>query len=671
MVVFLTCLFSDNTWYLLNIMVQTTGYYLQHVVQVGWDCEAFQQLGFEMSPGSNFYWGSTGANSMAGTLEAAEIVIPTSSADCGDQVNPCTAGFLRSGMLSASGLMLLQAYTFSATSQAAATAILADFVAAYGAGWAGVPCGSGWNVTHADAATAAWTGLAVGDPLCDESTMPVDALAACRKAWAATAPFCPESTFSGVANWGTCDSFKNACPITASYYDDSNAEFMNWWTIFYWAWWITWAPFVGFFVALISRGRTVREVIIGGFFCPTLFAIVWFSVFGGLAIKMERTAELALQVRPDWKHGQVTCSEHYSSGGVPITPDAKRLAATGYYLLTCLPRDDQMYRLMEPYENRTQFLHFFLWVGLVIYFLTSSDSGSMTDDIITASGLSPKLIPWWQKVFWCCTEGAVALGLIRAGGALKSLQHVSIIIGLPYTFFLCMLVPSLYRALKREMGDEDILASKRFNTQLLDFLEFFRPRGGSPFGACGHLGRILLGLFVPAVPVFKVARKVAGDTGCCGACLIALAAQLLHLAWLILEIAEVEFPGLHVVGWVCFVGFAFIVSYTRNSARVLYGVWGSYMDDVFSTMFLWPIVLAQASMAVESENKDAPTYFASTDEIEAEMHRLNPSMGASPVTLLKKDDEVKVPDDTEAPVPAEAAVVTDEVNAEVASPQSP
>jgi len=62
------------------------------------------------------------------------------------------------------------------------------------------------------------------------------------------------------------------------------------------AWWVSWAPFVGFFVAKVSKGRTVREVILGGLIAPTLFVIIWFSVFGGLAIKMERTAELALQV---------------------------------------------------------------------------------------------------------------------------------------------------------------------------------------------------------------------------------------------------------------------------------------------------------------------------------------------------------------------------------------
>merc|ERR1712072_534353 len=135
-------------------------------------------------------------------------------------------------------------------------------------------------------------------------------------------PRCPETTVNEVSNWGFCAKYRLSCEIQQTYFGDTNKMFMDWWTIFYWAWWITWAPFVGFFVALISRGRTIREVIIGGFFCPTLFAIIWFSVFGGLAIKMQRVAEIALQVRPEIQYATSTCSEHYS-GQTPITPEAK------------------------------------------------------------------------------------------------------------------------------------------------------------------------------------------------------------------------------------------------------------------------------------------------------------------------------------------------------------
>jgi len=492
---------SDNTWFILNVMVQSTGYYLQYVIQVGFDCEAFQQLNWEMSTTSNFLWGSTGEDSMAAKVLAA-------------------------------------------------------------------------GNTNAGSASA--------------------------------------------------------------YFGDSDKGFMDWWTIFYWAWWITWAPFVGFFVALISRGRTVREVIIGGFVCPTLYAIIWFSVFGGLAIKMERTAELALGVMPNNQgiSGTVDCSGHYSSGS-PITPAAKKLADEGYYMLTCMPWDDQIYYLMQPYENRTQFIHFFLWVGLVIYFLTSSDSGSMTDDIITASGLSAHRIPWWQKVFWCCTEGAVAMALVHHADALRNLQKLSIIIGLPYTFFLCLMCPSLYRALKREAGDQDLITSHKFNTQLFDIMELFSPKGGSPCTPGTHVKSLLTGLLLPAIPLKAVFDKVYPSQPMANVA-TAIFAQLFWLVWIVFEGLENNLQGVHIIGWLFFLFFAFTVMLARIEMRRNYGVYGSWMDDFFATLLFYPFVLAQLAMELEVNadgSHPGPKYFASVEELEKDLAAVASTEDSKPISM--------------------------------------
>jgi len=629
-IVMLTVMYSDNTFYLLSIMVQSTGYYLQHVIQVGFDCEAFQQLNFELRPASNHFWGAQGTESIAGKLALAGIDIPPATAMCGNQINPCTAGALSPAWVTAlavgSGPLYTEAVNFltdrgmSARSISLAAAKAAQFIASYGA-TASVPCGTSATQLVAgkhSSFTATLYGATVNTDPCVGLTGA--AATACAASWAGTFPRCPETTFGDVKSWGSCSAHYLRCARTENYYDDTNPEFMNWWTVFYWAWWITWAPFVGFFVALISRGRTVREVIVGGFICPTLFAIIWFSVFGGLAIKMERTAELALGQKPDVAHALVSCSEHYS-GGVPITPESKRLADVGYYMLTCMPRDDQIYRLMEPYTNRTEFLQFFLWLGLVIYFITSSDSGSMTDDIISASGLAANKIPIWQKCFWCFTEGLVAIALVNTGGALKALQHVSIIIGLPYTFFLCMMVPSLYRALKREVGDTDILESKRFNTQLFDFMEMWKPNGGSPFSPAQHLVKIATALVAPCVPLKNALSKAYPDSSLFVG-VLAVTAQLLYLAWFILQICEVEYHGVYILSWVMFSGYIFIVVFARAEMRRIYNVWGSYVDDLYVSLFGCPLVLAQLQMAAETDNKDAPTYFASTDLLVAELANL-------------------------------------------------
>lgn len=628
MIVMLTCLYSDNTFYLLSIMVQTTGYYLQYVVQVGFDCEAFQQLNFELRPSQNHFWGATGSESMAGKFALANIAVPSPSAMCGDQLNPCKVGSIAATWVAAlalgsgpsydSAMQWLTSRGMSARSVSLAAAKATQFTTVYGAS-AVVPCGFSYTAPTAHTAyTASLFGATVGSGVCAGLTG--SALTACSAAWSGDFPRCPETIFSDVPEWGSCSAHALQCHATERFFGDTNPEFMNWWTIFYWAWWITWAPFVGFFVALISRGRTVREVIVGGFICPTLFAILWFSVFGGLAIKMERTAELALGQAPDVGHALVTCSEHYASG-VPITPEAKRLADVGYYMLTCMPRDDQIYRLMEPYTNRTEFIQFFLWLGLVIYFITSSDSGSMTDDIISASGLAANKIPIWQKCFWCFTEGLVAIALVNTGGALKALQHVSIIIGLPYTFFLCMMVPALYRALKREAGDTDIVEAMRFNTQLFDILELFKPNGGSPFTPCQHIVKIGISVVAPCVPLKNALSKAYPQSNLFVG-LLAVIAQLLYVAWFVLQICEVEYEGVYILSWVMFSGFIFIVIFARAEMRRVYNVWGSYVDDLYCSVFGFPVVLAQLQMAAETDNKDAPTYFAATDLLTAELANL-------------------------------------------------
>jgi len=600
MVVMMICLMGDNTWYLLNVMVQTTGFYLANVVQVGFDCEAFQSLGYEWGLWGfeNLLEGSDGEDSVVSKLAAEGISVTLTSNDCGNQANPCEAGMITA----TAGLMMLKSFNLSPKSISDFSASISGFANAYGIS-APVACGS-TDQTDYEAAT----GLTCTN---------------CGSLWTTDLPRCPATVTKDMSMWGTCSTWLLNCPITAAYYDDTNPRFMDWWTIFYWAWWITWAPFVGFFVALISRGRTVREVIIGGFIRPTLFAILWFSVFGGLAIKMQRTAEMALQVRPDHGHTAVECREHYS-GGMPITPESKQLAEAGYYMLTCIqPSWKQIYLVMMPYGNLQGLLHFTLWLGLVIYFITSSDSGSMTDDIIGASGLSAGFIPPWQKIFWCCTEGLVAIALInkKVGGVItdqsRSIRALSIVIGLPYTFFLCFMVPATYRVLKKEMGDSDIKAAKKFNTQLLDILEGFQPKG-SVVPPMTHVASFLTACFLPGYSVFKCYKKVwPADT--CGAILYLLGCQGFLIAFVVCHILETSVTHAYLVAWLMYFGGICLVVHLRAELRAKYNVWGSAVDDIFASVFLPQFSLSQITMMADTDGEGAPFYFASADEVIGEM----------------------------------------------------
>ncbi len=182
------------------------------------------------------------------------------------------------------------------------------------------------------------------------------------------------------------------------------------WTLFYWSWWISWSPFVGVFVARISRGRTIREFVIAALLVPTLLGFLWFSVIGGTALHVEQ----------------------FGAGGVAATTlDNNALAF--YKVLGEL-----------PWAPITWFAATLL---IVVFFITSSDSGSLVDDMVTSGGdpNPPKL----QRVFWAVSEGAVAATLLLAGG-LTALRTASLTTGLPMSLFLLVAAVGLVRALRRD-----------------------------------------------------------------------------------------------------------------------------------------------------------------------------------------------------------------------------
>ncbi|MBI9062636.1 MAG: BCCT family transporter [Marinilabiliaceae bacterium] len=191
------------------------------------------------------------------------------------------------------------------------------------------------------------------------------------------------------------------------------------WTVFYWAWWIAWSPFVGLFIARISKGRTIKEFIFGVLFVPTILSFFWMSVFGGSALYQELM------------------------GNHLITEAVNENVATA------------IYKLLEQYPFA--YLSSLLAVVLVIsFFITSSDSGSMVVDTLTSGGRHDA--PIGQKVFWASMEGVVAAILI-VGGGLTALQTASILTGLPFAILLLVLCFSFYKSLN-SYYDEHFLRKK-------------------------------------------------------------------------------------------------------------------------------------------------------------------------------------------------------------------
>jgi choline/glycine/proline betaine transport protein len=197
----------------------------------------------------------------------------------------------------------------------------------------------------------------------------------------------------------------------------------NWqggWTVFYWAWWISWSPFVGMFIARISKGRTVREFILGVMVVPTLLSFLWMSVFGGSALWMQSTglADISAAVNDNVATAMFAMFEHM--------PLSNILAFVGILLVS-------------------------------IFFVTSSDSGSLVVDHLTSGGKLDSPVP--QRVFWAVMEGVVAAVLLLGGG-LSTLQTAAIITGLPFTVVLLLIVYSLYLGLSHEAYIEDAVKNK-------------------------------------------------------------------------------------------------------------------------------------------------------------------------------------------------------------------
>ena len=196
-------------------------------------------------------------------------------------------------------------------------------------------------------------------------------------------------------------------------------EWIGGWTLFYWGWWISWSPFVGMFIARISRGRSIREFVIGVLLVPSGFTFLWFTVFGNtaLAMQLEGTAQMVDAVQAD-----VAVALFQFLGHLPF-------ASISMTVATLL---------------------------VVTFFVTSSDSGSLVIDIITSGG-EPEP-PVWQRVFWAIMEGVVAAVLLLAGG-LAALQTGAIASGFPLAAILLIVCYGLFKALRGERQRQQSLQS--------------------------------------------------------------------------------------------------------------------------------------------------------------------------------------------------------------------
>lgn len=187
--------------------------------------------------------------------------------------------------------------------------------------------------------------------------------------------------------------------------DDDN--FRQGWTAFYWAWWISWSPFVGMFIARVSRGRSVREFLIAVLIVPSVISVFWMTALGGTAVSM---------------------------------------VLDGATAITDAPLELKLFEMLQglPLTAITSFVGIIL---VIVFFVTSSDSGSLVIDTIAAGGKVNSPIP--QRIFWCTIEGLVAIALLMGGG-LAALQAMAVSAGLPFTIVLLIACVALVKGLAAE-----------------------------------------------------------------------------------------------------------------------------------------------------------------------------------------------------------------------------
>ncbi|MEZ8586340.1 BCCT family transporter [Vibrio cyclitrophicus] len=205
---------------------------------------------------------------------------------------------------------------------------------------------------------------------------------------------------------------ENIIPLSNPHGREDEA-WLHGWTVFYWAWWISWSPFVGMFIARVSKGRTVREFITAVLIVPTTVTIIWMSVFGGMAIDQ-------------------------------IVNNIGTLGQEGLTDVSLA-----MFQMFDVLPFGT-LLSIIAVVLVLVFFITSSDSGSLVIDSITAGGKVDTPVP--QRVFWAFLEGAIAVALLWVGGteAVQALQAGAISTALPFTIILLLMCVSLLMGMRTE-----------------------------------------------------------------------------------------------------------------------------------------------------------------------------------------------------------------------------
>ncbi|UOV03031.1 BCCT family transporter [Pseudoxanthomonas mexicana] len=214
----------------------------------------------------------------------------------------------------------------------------------------------------------------------------------------------------------------NVFGMTFNLYAYEPSGWIGGWTLFYWGWWIAWSPFVGMFIARISRGRTIREFVVGVLLVPLGFTFLWMTIYGNSALHM---------VVIEGKDTLVQAVANDSSVAIYQFLEGLPLAGVTSAVATLL---------------------------VIIFFVTSADSGALVIDMLSSKGEEES--PVWQRIFWALLVGVIAIALLAAGG-LTSLQAGTIAAALPFTVVMILMCWGMVRAMRLDVTKRQVLRSAR------------------------------------------------------------------------------------------------------------------------------------------------------------------------------------------------------------------
>jgi hypothetical protein len=436
---------------------------------------------------------------------------------------------------------------------------------------------------------------------------------------------------------------------------DGNAApawFQDAWTIFYMAWWQSWSAFVGMFVARVSYGRTIREVTIYSLVAPFLYSAFWFCTFGGVGLRQSRQA-LELQVMGETyfnDSGYYLADDSTYCYDVPQETVYNGTDVIFENLLTGITpvcsfnpeESDQawfnvMYSFSFPGDGLEGFGTFMTALSLVaimIYFVTSSDSGSLVVDHLASNGALHH--HWIQRVFWAFTEGAVATALLIAGGAdaLSALQAVSIIFGLPFTLLILWWCMSILRFCDQleKLGEsneiQDYVIPKSFSMSLfggvLNWIEYAVSLGqvhpervslGMDKPTSFQTSQFFTSLFFPFFTLKRALRHVyPKESNSMFVNSLSGIYALVFLGWIAFFISSVKSRLFFAVGFCALFTNGCILTSLRVTVREKLNIQGDVIGDFLASTFFYPQVLTQ--ILCEYEEESGAGYGNGRDEVD-------------------------------------------------------